>query len=62
MPVPKPVLNLTGHSVLLFTDGSTLTTDTTPTLGSLPGQLNETQLPTTIGAGSSLTNVDIGTY
>jgi hypothetical protein len=58
----KPILNLTGHSVLLFTDGTTLTTDSTPTLGSLPGQLNETQLPTVIGPGSSLTNVDAGTY
>ena len=58
----KPHLNLSSFATLQFTDGSTLTTDTTPTLGALPGQLNETQLPTEIGAGSSLTNVDIGTY
>ena len=58
----KPAMNLARHSALLFTDGTTLTTDTIPTLGALPGQLNETQLPTEIGAGSSLTNVDIGTY
>jgi hypothetical protein len=55
MPATKPILNLSGHSVLYFADGTTLTTDTTPTLGSLPGQLNEAQLPTVIGAGSSLT-------
>ena len=58
----KPILNLSGHSALLFTDGSTLTTDSTPTLGSLPGQLNENQLPTVIGAGSSLNTIDAGTY
>ena len=58
----KPHLNISSFASLQFTDGTTLTTDTIPTLGSLPGQLNETQLPTEIGAGSSLTNVDIGTY
>jgi hypothetical protein len=58
----KPAMNLSRHSALLFTDGTTLTTDTAPSLGSLPGQLNEDQLPTSIGAGSSLTNIDVGTY
>jgi hypothetical protein len=58
----KLSLNLSRHSALLFTDGTTLTTDTVPTLGALPGQLNENQMPTTIGSGSSLTAIDAGTY
>lgn len=58
----KPVLNLSAHSVMMFTDGSTLPTDSVPTLGSLPGQLNETQMPTDIGAGTSLQLVDVGTF
>ena len=61
MPV-KPHLNVSSFAALQFTDGSTLTTDSTPTLGSLPGQLNENQLPTVIGAGSSLNTIDAGTY
>ena len=61
MPV-KPHLNVSSFAALQFTDGSTLTTDTSPNLGSLPGQLNENQMPATLGAGSSLTNIDAGTY
>jgi hypothetical protein len=58
----RPALNLSRHITLLFTDGTSLTTDTVPALGSLPGQILETQLPTLIGAGSSLEAIDAGTY
>ena len=53
---------LTGVSGLVFKDRTTLSTDTVFQLNDLGGQILETQLPTNIGAGSSLLNFDIGTF
>jgi len=35
---------------------------TQPTFADIAGQLSQTQLPTTIGAGTSLTAIDLGTF
>lgn len=35
---------------------------TQPAFSNISGQLAQTQLPTTIGAGSSLTDIDLGTF
>jgi len=58
----QPHLNLQSYLAFRFVDGTTLTTATAPNLGNLPGQLSQTQMPTIIGAGGSLTDIDEGTF
>ena len=58
----RPPLNVSGHSMFLFSDGTNLGTDTVPTLGGLPGQITQVQMPTNIGAGTSWQGFDIGTF
>lgn len=58
----RPPLNLSGHSMIMFSDGTSMSTDTAASLGSLTGQLNANQMPTTLAAGTSLTLLDVGTF
>ena len=58
----KPILNLSRYSNIVYTDGTTQTTDTMPTLSALSGQINENQMPTSIGSGTTLQLLDVGTF
>jgi len=57
-----PFLNVSRYIHIAYQDGTTQTTSTAPTLGGLPGQISQTQMPTDIGAGTSLQSLDIGTF
>jgi len=50
------------HQWVSYIDNSGVQHLTQPAFSDISGQLSQTQLPTTIGAGSSLTDVDAGTF
>ena len=52
----------TAHEFVTYIDSSGVQHLAQPSFGDISGQLAQTQLPTTIGAGSSLTDVDLGTF
>jgi hypothetical protein len=52
----------TAHEFVTYIDNSGVQHLAQPSFADISGQLAETQLPTTIGAGSSLTSVDCGTF
>lgn len=58
----EPILNLSRYSAIVFQDSTALTTTTAPSLSTMSGSISETQLPTTIGSGTSLQLLDIGTF
>lgn len=58
----EPILNLSRYSGIEFVDGSIQSTASAPSLSALPGQLNENQMPSSLGAGTSLQLVDVGTF
>ena len=52
----------TANEWVSYIDPSGVQHLTQPSFANISGQLAQTQLPTTIGAGSSLTDVDCGTF
>jgi len=52
----------TVHEFVSFIDQSGVQHLAQPTFADISGQLSQTQLPTTIGAGTSLTSIDCGTF
>ncbi len=52
----------TAHQWVSYIDQSGVQHLTQPAFADISGQLSQTQLPTTIGAGSSLTSIDCGTF
>lgn len=52
----------TAHEWVSYIDQSGVQHLTQPSFADISGQLAQTQLPTTIGAGSSLTDIDCGTF
>lgn len=52
----------TAHEFVTYIDNSGVQHLAQPSFSDISGQLSQTQLPTTIGAGSSLTSVDCGTF
>lgn len=52
----------TPHEWVSYIDTNGVQHLTQPSFADISGQLSQAQLPTTIGAGSSLTNVDCGTF
>jgi hypothetical protein len=52
----------TAHEWVSYIDNSGVQHLTQPAFSDISGQLAQTQLPTTIGAGSSLTDIDCGTF
>ena len=50
------------HEWVSYIDNSGVQHLTQPSFADISGQLAQTQLPTTIGAGSSLTDIDCGTF
>lgn len=52
----------TAHEFVTFIDASGVQHLAQPSFADISGQLAETQLPATIGAGSSLTLIDCGTF
>lgn len=52
----------TPHEWVSYIDTSGVQHLTQPAFSDISGQLSQTQLPTSIGAGSSLTSIDSGTF
>ncbi len=52
----------TAHEWVSFIDTAGVQHLTQPAFSDISGQLSQTQLPTTIGAGTSLTVIDCGTF
>lgn len=52
----------TAHQWVSYVDLSGVQHLTQPSFADISGQLSQTQLPTSIGAGSSLTSIDCGTF
>ncbi len=52
----------TAHEWVSYIDASGVQHLTQPSFSDISGQLAQTQLPTSIGAGSSLTSLDCGTF
>ncbi len=52
----------TPHNFVTFIDASGVQHLAQPSFADISGQLAQTQLPTTIGAGTSLTDIDLGTF
>lgn len=52
----------TAHEWVSYVDESGVQHLTQPSFADISGQLAQTQLPTTIGAGSSLIDIDCGTF
>ncbi len=52
----------TAHEFVSFIDQSGVQHLTQPVFSDISGLLSQTQLPTTIGAGTSLTSIDCGTF
>ena len=52
----------TAHEWVSYIDTSGVQHLTQPAFSDISGQLAQTQLPTSIGAGSSLTDIDCGTF
>lgn len=52
----------TAHEWVSYIDTSGVQHLTQPSFADISGQLAQTQLPTTIGVGSSLTSIDLGTF
>lgn len=52
----------TPHEWVSYIDTTGVQHLTQPSFADISGQLAQTQLPTTIGAGSSLTDIDCGTF
>ena len=52
----------TAHEWVSYIDQSGVQHLTQPAFSDISGQLAQTQLPTTIGAGSSLTDIDCGSF
>jgi hypothetical protein len=50
------------HEWVSYVDTNGVQHLTQPSFADISGQLAQTQLPTTIGAGASLTSVDLGTF
>lgn len=50
------------HEFVSFIDASGVQHLTQPSFADISGQLAQTQLPTSIGAGSSLTDIDCGSF
>jgi len=50
------------HEWVSYIDSSGVQHLTQPTFADISGQLSQTQLPTSIGSGSSLTQIDCGTF
>lgn len=60
--LPIPSFYISTYDSVRFKDGTTQSTASAPSLGNLPGQLNEGQMPTVISAGTSLQIFDAGTF
>lgn len=50
------------HEWVSYIDQSGVQHLAQPTFADIAGQLSQTQLPTSIGAGTSLTSIDLGTF
>lgn len=57
-----PLPGATLHNFVTYIDASGIQHLAQPSFADISGQLAQTQLPTTIGAGSSLTDIDAGTF
>jgi|GEM_PF-6941143 hypothetical protein len=56
------LVQATAHEWVSYIDASGVQHLTQPSFADISGQLSQTQLPTSIGAGSALTSVDCGTF
>ncbi len=52
----------TAHEWVSYIDQAGVQHLTQPAFSDISGQLSQTQLPTTIGSGTSLTSIDLGTF
>lgn len=52
----------TAHEFVTFIDNNGVQHLAQPSFADISGQLSQTQLPTTIGVGTSLTDIDLGTF
>lgn len=57
-----PLPGATSHEWVTYIDSSGVQHLAQPNFSDIAGQLSQTQLPTTIGAGSALTSIDCGTF
>jgi|SRR5665213_1589296 len=61
-PDVTPLGAAVAHEWLTYIDSAGIQHLAQPAFSDISGLLAQTQLPTTIGAGSSLTNIDAGTF
>ena len=54
--------NATAHEFVTFIDSNGVQHLAQPTFADISGSLSQTQLPASIGSGSSLTSIDCGTF